>query len=67
MLDINIDVKVSNSEYCEKCRFRTRALSLYYEPECILFDAKLKSVPMDKYIKCEECKKKSIEAMEDDE
>lgn len=65
MSNINIDVniQVPDSEFCNGCCHMTPIINLYSEPECLIFNVgkKLKYIIFDKYEKWDECKKLSME------
>ena len=62
-IDINVNIQVPDSEFCNGCCHMTSIINLYSEPECLIFNIKekLKYVVFDKYEKWDECKRLSID------
>jgi hypothetical protein len=55
-IDINVNIKIPDDDYCNRCDFVTKIINLYSEPKCIIFKQKLKYVAFNKYEKCDKCK-----------
>lgn len=66
MLDININIKVPEGEYCAKCKFQ-RVNGLTKDIECMIFDKVLKQVRIENNNLCEKCSDCEDESIDNDD